>query len=59
MGYITSKDLTGNNASTGRARQQDIDNKARLDKLVEQLLEGETEKKKKKVPKKKKSTGDN
>ena len=59
MGYITSKDLAGNNASTGRARQQDIDNKARLDKLMEQLLEGESEKKKKKVPKKKKSTGDN
>ena len=59
MGYITSKDLSGREGLTGAARKQK-ENKVRLEKAIEDIIqtrvEEEIQKKKKKVPKKKKST---
>ena len=59
MGYITSKDLSGREGLTGVARKQK-DNRVRLEKAIEDIMEKtieeESQKKKKKVPKKKKST---
>ena len=57
MGYITTKDLTGNEASTGVARQPEIEAPKKIEELEQKLKESEVkpEKKKKKVPKKKKS----
>ena len=56
MGYVTSKELTGNEGATGVARS----NKIRLDKAIEDLIEKrieeETEKKRKESTKKKKYT---
>lgn len=59
MGYLTSKDLSGREGTTGVARRQK-ENKVRLEKAIEDIMdkviEEESQKKKKKVPKKKKST---
>ena len=59
MGYITSKDLSGREGLTGAARKQN-ENKVRLEKAIEDIIqtrvEEEIQKKKKKEPKKKKST---
>jgi len=56
MGYVTSKELTGNEGATGVARS----NKIRLDKAIEDLIEKrveeETDKKRKESTKEKKST---